>query len=258
MDLHHTGSNELVYIQTNSLTITIKGSFFHPYFSDGGFQEKESSLKIICDEDFDIALSGKPELIFSQCLNNTYTGEYRICPIFYEQQRYELVIEPADGHTVSFWHENYNIRKRITPVGREKKILSGEISFGNDIGMSDFIVLLDGSSYLKLTIEVFPSKISYKEDYKAIVSDVTNEVYNLVFDFLKKTYDSFDISSSKQSSLVEFFAIIRKIYGDFIGATDMILRNPYHILQKEHLLCFSKFFILFGIDECVLPNIQYL
>ena len=76
--------------------------------------------------------------------------------------------------------------------------------------MSDLFVLVDGKRYLKLTIEVFPSKISYKDDYKAIVADVTAEVYNLVFDFLRKTYDSFDISSEKQSSPVEFFSIIRK------------------------------------------------
>lgn len=234
MDLRHTGSDELVYIQTQSLTLTIKGSAFHPLFPSAEFQEKESNLSIVCDEDYDIALSGDPETVFSQFLGKTYSGTYKIRPIFFEQQRYELVIEPEEGHTVSFWHENYNIRKRITPVGRDKKILSGEINFGSDIGMSDLFVSVDGSSYLKLTLEVFPSKISYKDDYKAIVSDVTAEVYNLVFDFLKKTYDSFDISSSQQSSPVEFFAIIRKIYGDFVTASDMILRNPHHLLQTEH------------------------
>lgn len=71
--------------------------------------------------------------------------------------------------------------------------------------MSDLVIKVDGKSYLKITLEVFPSKISYKEDYQAIVADVTAEVYNLVFDFLKKTYDSFDISSKKQSSPVDFF-----------------------------------------------------
>ena len=234
MDLRHTGSDELVYIQTQSLTLTIKGQAFHPQFPGAEFHEKESSFRITCEEDYDIALSGDYEPVFSLFNGHIYKGEYQLRPIFFEQQRYELIIEPAEGHTVSFWHDNQNIRNRITPVGRNRKLLTGEVNFGNDIGFSDFVVSVDGNTYLKLTLEVFPSKISYKDDYKTIVADVTAEVYNLVFDFLKKTYDSFDISSTQQSSPVEFFAIIRKIYNDFISAADMILRNPHHMLQKEY------------------------
>ena len=37
------------------------------------------------------------------------------------------------------------------------------INFGNEIGMSDCLIRVDGKNYLKLTIEVFPSKIGYKE-----------------------------------------------------------------------------------------------
>ena len=234
MDLRHTGSDELVYIQTQSLTLTIKGPVSHPMFPDAEFRERESRLSVACDEDFDIMLSGDHVTVFSQYSGNTYKGEYSNVPLFFEQQRYELIIEPAEGHTVSFWHENYNIRNKITPVGRNKTILTGEMNFGSEIGMTDLFVKVDGYDYLKLTLEVFPSKISYKEDYKEIVSDVTAEVYNLVFDFLKKTYSSFDISSYRQSSPVEFFAIIRKIYKEFIAAADMILKNPHHQLQKEH------------------------
>lgn len=234
MDLRHTGSDELVYIQTQSLTLTIKGPVSHPMFPDAEFRERESRLSVACDEDFDIMLSGDPVTVFSQYSGNTYKGEFSNVPLFFEQQRYELIIEPAEGHTVSFWHENYNIRNKITPVGRNKTILTGEMNFGSEIGMTDLFVKVDGYDYLKLTLEVFPSKISYKEDYKEIVSDVTAEVYNLVFDFLKKTYSSFDISSYRQSSPVEFFAIIRKIYKEFIAAADMILKNPHHQLRKEH------------------------
>lgn len=161
-------------------------------------------------------------------------GEYRLRPLFFEQQNYEIIIEPEEGHAVEFWHDNYNVRKNVTPVGKRGGILSGIINFGNEIGLSDLVILLDGKHYLKLTIEVFPSKISYKEDYKAIITDVTAEIYNLAFDFLKKTYDSFDISSKQQSSPVEFFAIIRKIYEEFLAAADMVIAKPHHVLTKEH------------------------
>lgn len=225
---------ELVYLQTDSVALTIKGSASHPSFPGISIQEKEASLSISCDEAYEYHFAGNAEEISRQNLAHAFLGQYALQPIFFEQQRYEIVIEPLEDHKVEFWHENYNVRKNVTPVGHRSSILSGVINFGNEIGLSDLVLIVDGKNYLKLTIEVFPSKISYKEDYKEIVADVTAEVYNLVFDFLKKTYDSFDISSKQQASPVEFFAIIRKIYDEFIAAADMVIAKPHHMLQTEH------------------------
>ena len=108
------------------------------------------------------------------------------------------------------------------------------INFGNEIGLSDLVIQVDGANYLRLVIEVYPSKISYKEDYQAIVEDVTREIYNVIFDILKKTYESYRQGDRISSSPVEFFAVIQKIYGDFIKAADMILAQPHHVLETTH------------------------
>ncbi len=239
MDSHHTGSNELIYIETSLLALTIKGnekSSFPVEHSDS-----ESVIKVACDDSFDLLLSGLSAVPSFEINHYSHLAEYYTAPIFFEQQRYELIIEAEEGHTVSFWHDSYNVRSKISHVGRTSTLLTGIINFGNDIGLSDLVILVDGQRYLKLTIEVFPSKISYKEDYQAIVTDVTAEIYNLVFDFLKKTYDSFDISNKQQASMVEFFAILKKIYDEMMVAADMVLRNPHHQLQTEYkVLPFHK------------------
>lgn len=227
-------AKEVLYLQTDYVSVTIKGSSSHPSFPGVEFTEKESKLVIACDDPFEAYPSGDAELVSLQNIGRRSVGEYCMRPIFFEQQRYEILIEPEEGHTVEFWHDNYNIRKNITSVGRKSKMLSGVINFRNEIGLSDLVIIVDGIHHHKITLEVFPSKISYKEDYKAIVADVTAEVYNLVFDFLKKTYESFDISSDRRSSPVEFFAIIQKIYDEFMVAADMVLAKPHHLLTKEY------------------------
>lgn len=227
-------SKELVFVQTEQVMITIKGSASHPAFSGILFDEKEASLQISCDDNYSASFAGEAEIIAVQNLGRAYLGNYRLNPLFFEQQRYEIIIEAESGHKIEFLHDNYNIRKNVTPVGKRGNILSGILNFGNEIGMSDLVILVDGKQYMKITIEVFPSKISYKDDYKAIILDITTEIYNLVFDFLKKTYNSFDISSKQQSSPVEFFAIIRKIYDEFIVAADMVIARPHHVLEKVH------------------------
>ena len=128
-------------------------------------------------------------------------------------------------------NDNYNIRNKVTAVGRSARILSGIINFGNEIGMSDLVIRVNGNDYLRIIAEVFPSKISYKDDYKAIVADVTAEVYNVIFDLLKKTYLGYRQNDKGGSSPVEFFAVISKIYEEFIRAVDMILAQPHHELE---------------------------
>ena len=159
-----SNTDELVYVQTNLLTVTIKGSASHPSFPGVEFKEKEASLRVSCDDPYEINMAGDYDLLTKQNLGRAFIGQYRLRPIFFEQQRYEIIIEPEGGHTVEFWHENYNVRKNVTPVGRKSTMLSGIINFDNEIGLSDLVIRVNGKNYLKLTIEVFPSKIGYKDD----------------------------------------------------------------------------------------------
>lgn len=85
----------------------------------------------------------------------------------------------------------------MTKVTSRSKNLSGIINFKGEIGLTDFIVKVDGIEKLKITLEVYPSKISYKEDYQNILKDL-----NYVFEKLTK-------------------------------AIDTVLNNPYHVLTKE-------------------------
>lgn len=228
------GSDQLVYLQTELLTLTIKGPASHPALPGAAFRQKESTLRVSCDDPFEISLAGDAEILSVQHLGQACFGSYLLRPLFFEQQGYELFIEPEPGHRAEFWHENFRLREAVTPVGRRGEMRSGVLRFGSEIGLSDLYVKVDGRNYLKLTIEVFPSKIGYKDDYKAILTDVAGEVTNLIFDFLKKTYAAFDLAPTRQSSGVEFFAILQRIFGEFLRAADTIIARPHHALRQEH------------------------
>lgn len=234
MDSLHIGSDELVYIQTPKVSLTIKGPAAHPNSQGIVYQEGESTLRVSCSDDYQLSLKGCDASGIKTVSGGDWSGMYTILPLFFEQQRYELIIEAEEGYKVAFWHDNLNIRNKVTQTGRRHNILSGVINFGNEIGLSDLVIQVDGMNYLRLVIEVYPSKISYKEDYQAIVEDVTREIYNVVFDFLKKTYVNYRQGGRISSSPVEFFAVIQKIYSDFIKAADMILAKPHHVLETTH------------------------
>lgn len=98
----HTGSDELVYIQTDKVSVTIKGQASHPNNQGAEYSEKDSFLKVLCNGFYEINLKGDAELVSRQVIGTAYLGEYRTVPLFYEQQRYEIVIESFGGSTVEF------------------------------------------------------------------------------------------------------------------------------------------------------------
>lgn len=233
MVLLPTGSNELITIQTKKVTLTIKGRATHPVFENMEVHHGNSTLKVYCQDEYDIEVRADEGKGTNYSNNAGYFGVYSLPPIFFEQQTYNLFVEPEQEQVLSFWHDNLGVRNKITQVGKHG-CLSGSINFGNEIGMSDLVINVDGKEYLRLVIEIFPTKLDYQADYKAIVADVTNEVYNVVFDFLKKTYLGYQQKDRTNNSPVEFFAVLRKIYMDFLKSVDMVLAHPHHVLEVTH------------------------
>jgi len=237
MDLLPTGSNcdELIYIETDKLNFTIKGKGVHPRLEASVSTEKLSAIRVNCQEKFSFDDKGirRKDKFISHTQNDFCLGSFKIMPMFYEYQNYEIIIESKNIDIIEFWHDNQHIRNKVSPVGRSGKIISGIINFGNEIGLSNLDVKMNNKHYLGITIEVFPTKIKYQEDYLALMADVTDEVYNLAFDFMKKTYMNASLNHKAGSSLTEFFSIIRVIYDQFINSADIILCRPHHVLQTK-------------------------
>lgn len=213
MDLQASGNNiEVVFIETEEIYFSIKGN---ASFVDTA---EEAELKV----------SSLVGIISCELNKNMYFKEYK---------NYEIIIEAKNNSKVEFYHNNPTIRDKVTPTGRSGKILSGIINFRGDIGYSDLYVFVNGREHIKLTVEVFPSKIDYKEDYKALLNDVNEEIYNLAYGFLGRTYLGAEIVNNNNSTYSEFYSILNYVYEKLLKSIDIILRNPHHGLVKESRVC---------------------
>ena len=239
--------DELLLIETDQITLTIKGKGVHPRIEASLSSNALSTIRIQCSDRFLVKENGyiRDEILLNNNNLSLYMSNLNDKPIFYEQQNYELVVISRKGSIVEFWHDNINIRNRITPVGSSGEIVSGIVNFGNEIGYSDLEIWLHGCLYMRVTIEVFTSKISYKEDYLALMADVTDEVYNLAFDFLKKTHLESSSNTKSGSSLTEFFSIIRIIFKDFPTTT----QKPDNLLTLKKKGTGNSYSYIFDAKE---------
>ncbi|WP_309252377.1 restriction endonuclease-like protein [Paenibacillus spongiae] len=152
-------------------------------------------------------------------------------PIFFETQAYELVIEKKQDMDLVFHHDHVSLRQAVKPLG--KMILSGILNFQNEVGLTELVLKLNGQAIFQLQLEIFPSKMDYKKDYQMILHDVNQQIYNLSFDFLRKTYHLTGLKETRNQSLTEFFTILQHLFNQLVQAVERIQSAPHSKLNVE-------------------------
>ena len=229
-----TGSNKILEVHTESVSIVVKSKKSQVFIDPDVIMSQDSTIDIT-------AVNLRRVKVESCGIDADYESSSQSCvqlavvPLFFEQTDYEIVIQSKDGKAVTFWHENPRIREKIDLVTDENLgLISGIVNFGNNVGYSDFEIMHDGHKHLILRIEVFPSKISYKEDYKLMLEDISNEIYSAVIDFLQKTYEWIRVGNSGETTPALFFQIISTIFERYMKAAKTIIASPHHKLAVEH------------------------
>ncbi len=232
MDLLPIGSDKILEVHTKNISLVIKSKKKQAFVDESLVMSQNSFVNVTA---YDLE-----RVKIERCdIDETYVDEKyvskKVHPLFFEQSDYQVIIQSKDGKSVSFWHENPRIREKICPVlDEDQSLILGIVNFDNNVGHSKFEIMHDGKLHLILEIEVFPSKISYKEDYKMMIEDISNEVYGVVADFLGKTYEKVSVDRNSKSTPAMFFQIISHFFEKYKKAVKTIVASPHHKLYVEH------------------------
>jgi uncharacterized protein len=224
---------ELVHIETEFLTLVIKGKPYHEQYQ--GLQQYRQ-LDFHEWMEFSVEGEGIQEVkvfdIDQQKLVEWSTHR----PIFFENGIYQVIVSPKMDGDFTFYHEHPLLRRAIDKVkiGNDY-ILMGNLQFQNEVGFSTFEIRNGNKTILEVTLEIFPTKLNYKEDYQKLLQEVSDEIYNLAFHFIKKTYQRAKAKLDGTPSRSEFFRLMEAHFHDFLQAINQIERQPHHQLVTTHV-----------------------
>ncbi|KIL40255.1 hypothetical protein SD70_14985 [Gordoniibacillus kamchatkensis] len=230
---------ELLHIDTNQFNLYLQGKPFHPTVESLRLHRRDDATWEDAHVQVQLLTSGleirsiklfSPEL---QDLVPWQPGE--ACPpLFFETQSYELVVEMEPGAPLTFYHDNVSLREAVLPKG--SRLLSGLLNFQNEVGYTELELRQHGEPVFRLQLEIFPSKMDYKKDYQAILHEVNEQIYNLSFDFLRKTYHLTGLKETRHQSLTEFFTIVQHVFRQLVQTVERIQSAPHHKLRVENRL----------------------
>lgn len=234
MDSLPTGSDKLLEIQSGNIYVVIKSKNPHPNLTNTSILQQPSELRVTGVNVNSVKIFGEEKIAAGNGAVGASFYNIHTSPLFFEQTDYEVIVRSTDGKSVSLWHENYSVRDKISTVTDSDDLISGIVNFGNSAGFSDFEISYDGKKSLVIRIEVFPSKISYKEDYQDMLKDISNEISGAVLDFMRNTYQEFSIGGTQNTVPALFFEIIKRIFDKLQNAANTIISSPHHKLYVEH------------------------
>ena len=223
-----TGINkDILKLSTDDFTLYISGSSENKKFkATNNNKNINAHLGIITNYDYITeTINNFNELE----INNTNT----MYPSFFEDGIYNIYLENNTNDKIDIYHEHKEIRENIITRGKN---IFGSFKFNSDVGYSTFKIIKNSSEVLSLTIQVFPSKLDYMDDYNEILKDINEEITSLVFDFLNKTFSSVNICDNKSQTGLEFIVILNNIYEKLERAIKRIERFPKHSVVTEYNL----------------------
>ena len=234
MALLPTGSDRILEIRTGYVDIVIKSRGKKHLFADAE-GVRSSSLRIVGVDLEKISIPAQSMTEEYEAHKGVSVHEYSIAPLFFEQTDYYITIRAKAGESLEFHSNSSLIEERIGRVlDEDPTLLSGVINFGNYIGFSDLIVSANGRQVLSVRMEVYPTKITYRDDYQDMMADINNMVSESVLDFMKKTYQIFVPNHRRNEVPAVFFTILEAIYEKYIRSVNRILAIPNHKLVTEH------------------------
>lgn len=154
-------------------------------------------------------------------------------PCFFEWQNIKFVFVPSEslqGGEYTLLLNNSIVLKSEVYGGRTQIV--GNVQLNNSVGLTAFDIRNKyNEKIFSLQTEVFPQKLDYKEDFKIMIDEITEILYSLVFDFLKKTFGIVSPREPMRSTLLEWLSILEALFDSIEKSVELILRNPHSKIE---------------------------
>ncbi len=147
-----------------------------------------------------------------------------IAPLFFEAVPYDIHFERDCSSMASL---------TLPPGAEPRRIREGNehhlLNFGNNVGFAD-IRINSKDAPASLRLEIFSRKVDYRTDYVAMRSEVSAILRNLAMTANAKTYGLAAPARDHRPTLIEWFALLRSHFDDFIKLTNAVAKKPHSTL----------------------------
>ncbi|MFM8286386.1 MAG: DUF2357 domain-containing protein, partial [Planctomycetaceae bacterium] len=163
----------------------------------------------------------------------TEDRECEIGPALFEEMEYQVYLKATrPGDVVDLQHRDPLLRRRLCHE-EAGGILHGVINFHGQVGRTTFTVLINGRPEVEFELEVFPTKLDYKTDFRQILAEVQEVSSGLAYEYLRSTWHRARTDSATRPTRLEWLILLRQIVDRLVLATRQISHQPQRQLRRQ-------------------------
>ncbi|MEX2547282.1 MAG: DUF2357 domain-containing protein [Chloroflexota bacterium] len=152
-------------------------------------------------------------------------------PAFFEATAYRVVIEDLVGsRPPRFTHRDPTLLDNVDRVPNHA-IVAGTLNFRQQLGRSTFKIAGD-TEQLRVTIEVFPTKLDYATDYEEILDEVSAGARALALEYLRATYRGGATTPQHGATDLEWLTLVRNEVDRLESALNYLEQHPHRALDR--------------------------
>lgn len=153
-------------------------------------------------------------------MRSTSAGS-RVEPLFFEAVAYDIHFEKIAGSSAAIELPPGAEPRRIRPLTEHYLI-----NFGNNVGFADIRIRAPSGS-ARIRVEVFSRKVDYRTDYLAMREEISAVLRNLAMTANAKTYGLAAPAWNHRPTLIEWFALLKSHFDEFMKLTNAVARKPH-------------------------------
>jgi len=155
-------------------------------------------------------------------------------PCLFENGDYDLyLLAPLNFSIQSEDHPRLIERVSAFDSGIERRVTHYRMSLSNDVGHIRIAFKNATKTVGVLTAEVYPTKIDYKSDYRAIAADLSRVAHSLIFTSMSKTNFVGGLSDAPNALQIEWYRIFEKLASTLFATVDEINKQPQRRLENQ-------------------------
>ena len=152
-------------------------------------------------------------------------------PAFFEDSLYKIrVLSTRPDEQPRLLHRNALLFQEVDAY-EDSRSVSGPFSFGRQVGLCTFAVLV-GARRLIVTLEVFPTKVDYADDYHGLLLDVAQASRGLALEYMRSTYRSSQATEVDSQSNLEWISLLRNEIHNLDQAVRYVNAHPRRALSR--------------------------
>ncbi|MCB9745052.1 MAG: DUF2357 domain-containing protein [Alphaproteobacteria bacterium] len=154
-------------------------------------------------------------------------------PLLWEPKELSVALEHDEGGAaLALWHEDPTLRGAVADVSGRGRALAGTLDLGSRVGFLDLDFRRGGARLVRLRLEVFPSKLSYREDFERMLRDLGGHRAVQILKLLPPTSITRELERRSDLSLVERYQVFEAFLEPVERALRQIARQPHVGLRR--------------------------